>query len=261
MENNFLKGKLYASSDQGAIADAMTCGLQVIALVDTSQAYQYKSMGCVVISSLLPPPEAITDIINGNLPMGIAKYKQYLASPNREETVVCLLAALFQKPRGFLLYCEYDSDAEFHILETISSFFMEVFGIIIGVYRNPKFPATSVKDPAFDYRIADLLFVNNFIDRAMFAMMIPPNAIPSPRACSVLLRHINYGFNTMEDCVRACMGMLQNIRVEVQTGKIAPLILTPPGLTPGQIDELKQRKVEEQVLNGGNVVNGDVKQG
>lgn len=256
MENNFLKGRLYASSDQGSIADAMTCGLQVIALVDTGQAYQYQSMGCVVVSSLLPPPESITDIINGNLPMGIAKYKQYLASPNREEAIVCLLAALFQKPRGFLLYCEYDPDKEFHILETLSSFLMEVFGIIVGVYRNPKYPATSIKDPGFDYRIADLLFVNNFIDRKTFAMMIPPNAIPSPRACQALLRHINYGFNSMEDCVRACMSMLQDIRVEVTTGKVSPMLIIPPGLTPEQMDEVKKRKVEEQVLNAGNVVSG-----
>lgn len=254
MENTFLKGKLFASSDQGSIAAAMTCGMQVIALVDTGQAYTYQSMGCVVISSLLPPPEAITEMLNGNLAGGIQIYKSYLASSNREETMVCLLAALHQKPMGFLLYSEYDPDKEFHILETICSFLGEAFGIIVGVFGNPKFPATSVRNPQFDYRIADLLFVNNFINREMYAMMTPPDAVPSPRACQALLRHINYGFNSMEDCVRACLAMLNDIRMECQTGKINPMMIIPPGLTPQQLDEVKKRKVDEQVMNAGNVV-------
>ena len=39
MENVFIKGRLYATNDQGAIPDAMTKGYQVIALVDTQQSY------------------------------------------------------------------------------------------------------------------------------------------------------------------------------------------------------------------------------
>ena len=254
MENNFFKGKLFASCDQGSIAEAMTCGMQVIALVDVGQAYQYQSMGCVVISSLLPPPEVITDILNGNLPQGIQKYKMFLASSNNEQTIVCLLAALHQKPMGFLLYTEYDSDREFHILETISQFLVEVFGIIVGIFRNPKYPATSIKDPQFDYRIADLLFVNNFIDRKIYAMLTPLNAVPSPRACQVLLKHINYGFNSMEDCVKACLGMLNDIRQEIQTGKVNPMMIVPPGLTPEQMNILHQRRMEQEIIKSGNVV-------
>ena len=268
MENPFIKGRLYATNDQGAIPDAMTCGIQVIALVDTQQSYIYQQRGCVVLSSLLPPPEAITDILNGNVPMGIQRYKAYLASPGREDIVVGLLAALVQKPRPFLLYAEYDPDVEFHILETLTSFFMEAFGIIIGWYRDPKRPATSIRTPEFDYRIADLLFANGnfdpntgikygYIDRRTYALMIPPDAVPSPRACQALLSTVNYGFQTMEDCVKVCMSMLEDIRTEAKTGKISPMGFTKADLSSAAMEEIRKRKVEAQVLKAGNVVTGN----
>lgn len=268
MENTFIKGRLYATNDQGAIPDAMTCGCQVIALVDTQQSYIYNQRGCVVLSSLLPPPEAITDILNGNVPMGIQRYKAYLASPGREEVVVSLLAALVQKSRNFVLYAEYDPDVEFHILETIMSFFAEAFGVIIGWYKDPRRPATSIRTPEFDYRIADLLFTNGkydpvsgikygLIDRRTYACMIPPDAIPSPKACQTLLSTVNYGFQTMEDCVKVCMSMLEDIRTEAKTGMRNPMGFTKADLSSAAMEEIRRRKVEAQVMNAGNVVTGN----
>lgn len=257
VENPFIKGKLYATNDQGAIADAMTRGIQVIALVDTQQSYIYSQRGCVVLSSLLPPPEAITDILNGNVPMGIQKYKAYLAAPGREEVVVSLLAALVQKPRAFLLYSEYDPDIEFHILETIMSFFAEAFGIIIGWYGDPKRPATSIRAPQYDYTLSDLMFSNHFITAQTYAMTIPPDAIPSPKACQILLSRVNYGFNSMEDCVKVCMAMLSDLRVEAKTGTFNPMGFTKADLSSSAMEEIRKRKVEAQVLRAGNVVTGD----
>ena len=268
MENPFIIGRLYATNDQGAIPEAMTCGIQVIALVDTQQSYIYNQRGCVVFSSLLPPPDAITDMLNGNVPLGIQRYKAYLADAGREKVVVNLLAALAQKPRTFLLYAEYDPDIEFHILETIRGFFAEAFGIFIGWYRDPKQPATSIRTPQFDYRIADLLFTNgrydpntgiqySFIDRTIYAMMIPPDAIPSERACQSLLRSVNYGFNSMEDAVKVCMSMLEDLRTEVKTGRFNPMGFTKADLSSAAMDEIRKRKVESQVLKAGNVVTGN----
>jgi len=93
MENRFLRGRLYASNDPGAIPDAMTSGYTVIALVDVGSSMNYPN--CAIMSSLLPPPDAISDILNGNVPMGIQRYINYLMDPAREDTVVCLLAALY----------------------------------------------------------------------------------------------------------------------------------------------------------------------
>jgi hypothetical protein len=247
MENPFLRGRLYSSNDPGAIPNAMASGFTVIALVDVGNSLQYPN--CAIMSSLLPPPDSITDIINGNVPLGIQRYMVYLGEPAREDTIVCILAALYQKPCNFLLYTEYDADREFHILETISGFFANVFGIVIGSYMNPRMPAYSVSTPQFEFTIADLLFVNGFISAREYARMMPPRVLPSPRACSVLLRNINYGFKNMEDCAKACVGMLNDIRKEMQTGKQCPVLIVPPNLTKDALDELRNRKVNQMVMN------------
>ena len=242
MENVFIKGRLYATNDQGAIPDAMTKGYQVIALVDTQQSYIYSQRGCIVFSSLLPPPEVITHILNGNIPLGIQQYKVYLASSSVESVMASIVAALIQKPAGFVIYTEYDPDVEFHILETIMSYFAEVYGIIIGWYGDPNRPATSMRSSVFDFRISDLLFTNGrydqntgvfytLIDRNTYAMMTPPDAVPSPKACQILLSSVNYGFQTMEDCVKVCMAMLEDIRTEAKTGMRNPMGFTKADLS------------------------------
>ena len=238
MENRFLRGRLYASNDPGAIPDAMTSGYTVIALVDVGSSMNYPN--CAIMSSLLPPPDAIADILNGNVPMGIQRYINYLMDPAREDTVVCLLAALYQKPTNFLLYADYEADNEFHILSTLSNFLGNAFGIIVGQYKVT--PAGSIACPAHDYTIADLLYVNHYISVQEYAMMIPPDAVPSARACSEILKHINYGFNSMEDCVRACLGMLNDVRTEITTGKQSPVLMATPVLSKDALVELQQRR-------------------
>jgi hypothetical protein len=246
MENPFLRGRLYASNDPGSIPDALSCGFVVIALVDVGNALQYPN--CAIMSSLLPPPDAITDILNGNVPLGVQKYTAYLADAAREDSIVCLLAALYQKPANFLLYTEFEPDREFHILETLSTFLANAFGIIVGGYRLPNRPALTMRSPQFDFTISDLLYVNGFITVQEYVRMIPPNAVPSPRAMSVLLRHINYGFKSMEDCARACMGMINDIRMELTTGKKSPIMMVTPTLSKDALVELHTRKVNQKVM-------------
>ena len=69
MENRFLLGRMYVTDDPGAVTHAMSCGFQVIALADVNEKDRYP--GCVILSSLLPPPNVIAEILNGNIPGGI----------------------------------------------------------------------------------------------------------------------------------------------------------------------------------------------
>ena len=108
MENPFLRGKMYASNDPGAIPDALSCGFTVIALVDVGSSLQYPN--CAIMSSLLPPPDAINDMLNENIPLGIQKYTAYLADAAREDSIVCLLAASYQKPCDFLINTKQNTD-------------------------------------------------------------------------------------------------------------------------------------------------------
>jgi hypothetical protein len=88
-------------------------------------------------------------------------------------------------------------------------------------------------------------------------MMTPPDAVPSPKACQILLSSVNYGFQTMEDCVKVCMAMLEDIRTEAKTGMRKPMGFTKADLSSAAMEEIRRRKVEAQVMNAGNVVTGN----
>jgi len=252
--NPFLKGFLWASNDPGAIPHALSMGYKVIALVDVGSAQYFPN--CSVVSSLLPPPNAIAAIINGDLPTGIALYKQYLFEEDKEEIIAVIIGGILQRPQNFLIYTEFDSDKEFHILSSIQAMFWNTFGIYIGQYGDETNPARSVFDPLFAYRIADTLFAHGFINFHMYSQMIPPMGqapmelcMPSPRACGLILQHVNYGFNTFEDCMRACMGMIANAREEAATGRINPMVAVRPNLSKDALMEIQKREVNLRVMD------------
>lgn len=221
MENRFLRGRMYVTDDPGAVTHAMSCGFQVIALADVNEKDRYP--GCVILSSLLPPPNVIAEILNGNVTGGIMAYKSYLASVDREEVVVTLIAALL-KPKNLLMYVEYDQNKEFHILETIMGFFAEAFGIVFGVYGDPNQPAITVASAQNDYVISDLLYVNNYITINDYVMMMPVAAVPSPRAVSLILKNSNRMFSSYDEAMRMAMAIINDLRTEISTGKYNPLL-------------------------------------
>lgn len=253
MTKPLIIGQLYATNDPGLVTYAMTCGVQVIALVDTGEAQYYP--GCNVLSSFLPPPDVISEMLDGDFATGIQKYKMYLASPQRESVVVSILGALHLTPKPYLFYTEFDPDREFHILETIMTFFREVFGIIIGWYGDRTRPFQFINSPQYVFTITDLLFVNNYIKDQDYAFLIPRDAIPSPRACSILLKDIQYGFRTQQDAIHVVMTILNNIRIQAhgQSGQINPLVFTHPCLPSNSLTELHDRRTEAQVYESGNV--------
>ena len=224
MENKWLPGRLYLSCEQPRIMDALQCGMYVIAVIDVAEERDPQYQGCCVMSSLLPPSSSITEMINGNLQKGIQLYYQYLLAPERETTITHILAALHQKPRNFLLYTEYDSNKEFHILETLGHFFFTTFGIGCGVFMNPQYPAFNVSHPQYDYAISNLLFSNGFINSRTYACMMPPNTIPTEKSCIRLSQTIPIRFQTKEEAMRYCIGLIANLREEEMTKKISPIV-------------------------------------
>lgn len=247
-DNRFLLGKIYASNDLGAIQHALSYGGRVIVIVDVNQKNDFP--GCVLLSNLLPPPDVITEFLDGNVPRAIQLYKAFLADVNREDTIVHILAALHHNPNNLLIYSELESDREFHILETIISFFKEAFGIAIGWYGNPDYPSISLDLPEYHFIIADLLFVNDLIDIKDYAIMTPVDALPSPRAAHKILQITNYGFRTIEEAMRFVLAILNDIRIQAQTGLINPIMFVDPQLPQNSLEELYQRRTEFQVLTG-----------
>ena len=261
-ENPMLGGKLWASNDPGSIPYAMSMGYIVITVVDVGESKNFPNT--VTISSLLPPPQAITEVINGEPQKAFNIYMAYLASPERDETIATILAAMYQKPVNYLLYTEYDSDQEFNILNTLAQFFARKFGIIIGHFNDTTNfpPAHNLGDYPYVCTVIDTIFCNGYMSLHDYARLFPHGphvpvqyTLPTMQACAMILRGINYGFNSPQDCMRACLGMLDDIRNEEKTGKINPMMATPT-LSKDALEQLRQRRVDNKVMQETSKQNG-----
>lgn len=267
----FLKSYAYRSTDNGAIPDALMRGFNVVVIVDVTEVPSYP--GCVAMSNLLPHPSLVylileTDRTDANYQQVVkqymAGYYAFLASPEREQSIVNLLASMYKTTHPILLYTEIDVERQFHPLEMVSSFLMNQFGIKVGDYTNlySNDPATSpgfLPDPKYIYQIVELLFTNAYISKEEYACLLPPVTIPGPRAVSILLSDFNHAFPTMESAVIAACNVVDTLRYQKQSGKICPVIELAL-----KLDDERQKQVNELVMNSqtrfGNKTMAELKQ-
>ena len=260
MANNqprpFLKSLAYRSTDSGAIPDALMRGFNVVVIVDVSEVQSYPA--CIAMSNLLPHPSLVYMILDTDLndpnfqqvqQQYLAGYYSYLASPERESSIVNLLASMYKTTHPILLFAELDVERQFHSLQLVSQFLLQQFGIVVGDYsnlytRDPQTQPGFLGEPQFVFNIIELLFTNAYISKEEYANMLPPGSIPGPRACSILLSDFNYAFPTMEAAVMAACNILDALRYQQQTGKFCPAIQ----LTQ-KLDEARQKQINDLVMN------------
>lgn len=256
MNNKFLKSNCYISDDFGMLNDARQRGLNILCLVEPEESSQYP--GCSIASLLLPHPIIITEFLNSdpnqmNYTMVLKKYlfdyQNYLASSELEQSIVNILAALYKVPKHLLLFCPTDQNKEFKILDSIVYFLSNTFGIIPGEYQyiftdNPAVAPRFIDTPAFRYIILDLLFINGFIDVKEYALTIPPNSIPSPRATSKLLQLVNQPMPDLKSAIITAINIIESVKRENKTGKISPLIETRNNLS-----QEMENKIDNAIFN------------
>lgn len=251
-----LQGNLYCTNDPGAVQDALACGFAIIALVDIDQEARFRGMpNTVVMSNLLPSAEAISSFINGDINGGFGMYLQYLSSPEREESVVCILQALYGhrqqiKFSNYLLYAEFEPDQDFHILDTLRMFFFNSFGINIGYYKDPNNPAFNVSNEQFNYAIANLLFTNGKITKEEFAMYLPVNSAPTDSSCALLLNDLQYQPRSLEDALRVCCSYVNQIRDEISTGRTSPFVRVSKCMDDKVEKDITKRVMESKTRFG-----------
>ena len=252
----FLKSYAYRSTDNGAIPDALMRGFNVVVIVDVSEVESYP--GCVAMSNLLPHPSLVYLILDTDLsdPAYKAKLDQYLvgysaflASPEREQSVVNLLASMYKTTHPILLYTEIDIERQFHPLMVLTQFLYSQFGVIVADYnslfmQDPAVQPGFVPDPKFVYNIAELLFTNAYIGKEEYSYILPPGSIPGPRSVSILLSDFNYAFPTMQAAVVAACNIIDTLRYQKQTGKICPVIQMTQ-----RLDEARQQQISDLVMN------------
>ena len=252
----FLKSYAYCSTDSGAIPDALMRGFNVVVIVDVTDERAYPS--CIPMSNLLPHPSLVYLILNTdqNDPNYMAIQQQYmagyyafLASPEREQSIVNLLASMYKTTHPILLFTELDIERQFKPLQLLTEFLARQFGVIVADYsslfiNDPNTQPRFVYESQFVYNIIELLFINAYIGKEEYAYMLPPGVLPGPRAISILLADYNCVFPTMHEALVAACNILDMLRYQKQTGKICPVIQLSQ-----QLDEARQKQVNDLVMN------------
>lgn len=252
----FLKSYAYCSTDSGAIPDALMRGFNVVVIVDVTEVPSYP--GCVAMSNLLPHPSLIYAILDTDtndpnyqlkLQQYLSGYYAFLASPEREQSVVNLLASMYKTTHPILLFTELDVERQFQPLRMVSEFLARQFGIKVADYSaiftdDPRVQPGFANAPEFVYNVVELLFTNGYIDKEEYALMLPPGAVPGPVAVKILLTDYNHAFPTMQEAVVAACNILDMYRYQKQTGKLCPAIQ----LTQ-MLDEARQKQINDLVMN------------
>jgi hypothetical protein len=257
---SFLKSYAYRSTDTAAIPDALMRGFNVVVITDVPDAPAYP--GCVVMSQLLPTASLCYTILNTDLkdPDYQMKQTQYLAqyydvlnSPEKEPVIANIIASLYKTNKPILFYTEPDIEQQFYPIEVVTKVLQNRFGIIVANYANmfiedPKLQPGFMPEPQYVYNIAEILFLNAYITKEEYSVILPADAIPSSRTISILLSDYNCALPTMQAAITAACNIISTYRFQQQTGTICPVI----NMT-AQLDDARAKQVKMIVQNSNTV--------
>ncbi len=135
-------------------------------------------------SILMPPYEAMMQLIDGNIQEFNKLYHEYLASPVPDKMIVLLIQALEQ---GINLLLYLDKDAEKTFATTLMEHFFYAYGIIIGTPTN-QFSY----DIAYDEILVSKMYIYGNISVEEFFVRYPQSAyIQDPVIVSKLIYDVH----------------------------------------------------------------------
>ena len=263
----FFKSYMYSTNDAGAIPVALQRGFYVVVILDKEEMQFYP--GCMCKSMLLPPPMLVlqlnsSELSDPNYPnifrQYMIDYHNYLLSTAVEGHIANLLAAMYCTTHPTLLYTEFETDHQFHILESIHMLFEKAFGIRIGMFEefitgvaNPTRGAGFIMNPVTVSRVLDLLFKNGYVSELEFAKKYPVDMqgreiVPlSEGACSLLLAKYNCVFPDLRSSIIAAYNILHDYRNQAISGQICPVVKVKEQLDQARMQEINN--IVSQVQN------------
>lgn len=214
-------GKMFISCRLDDVSNCIVNGGTVIALVD-DDVEKYRYINCAIMGVLLPPYESLSAEIDGDTQTAASIYYSYLMT--KIDIIANILAALNMN-KTILIHVPVEESMNFGFVTVFTSFFLNVFGISIGNDASVQ-PGIS-NEPVFVARRADALFINGLIPFDEYCAMMPINMPPSENACGVMMRSINYRFNSMIECVNYCSQYINAVR-EQKSGMFSPVFRVKP---------------------------------
>lgn len=194
--------------------DITTCiqnGYSVIALTDDVEQFQYTPV--LTAGVLLPPYEALSADIDGNIQMSDNIYYQYLMGIDRMNVISTIIAALHMG-KNLAFYIPFDESVSFRFAANLVQFFITNFGIYIGDGIGLGFQPAPSLDISPQCEAARLEIIYNFdrMDFNQFCKEYPPNIIPTDICCAKIMQQFNYGFQSTDDCRQYCYQIINQNR-------------------------------------------------
>jgi hypothetical protein len=209
-------GNIFISNSIDDVRSAIASGVTVVALVDDADKYRY--INCVIMGNLLPPYEALSAEIDGNIDIANNIYYAYLGSPDKIAAIANILAAM-NMGKSILIYVPEEESMHFGFIKVFMAFFDNVFGICIGTAKTECIISQRVEHMA---RRADVLYINGLIPFDQYCLLLPPGVMPSEIACGMMMRELNYRFNSMQECIGYCSQYISAVRQQLTSDKICP---------------------------------------
>lgn len=197
-------GKTFYSTDINELMAAKSMGIKTIVIDD--DAPEFKRLGCVVLSILLPPFEAIDAELNGNIPASVSIYTQYLTSD-----IVCTQAfgaictALY-KGKDILFFISPDQAKNLNYGTILMNFMHDVFGITAGSLMYPESGILNNQIENIINRFS-VMYLMGFIPFELFCMEFPINANPNIDCCYKMISDLQLNpnqFNSQNDMIMFC---------------------------------------------------------
>lgn len=210
-------GKLFYSHDSQDIRIAIASHIPVMVLTDDNIA-QYRSLGCFILSMLLPPYESLSYEIDGNYEAAAKSYYDYLWQPQSLHCFGELFTALYSG-KSILLFVPSDEAINLKFPEILIGFLSYNFGIITGDIKNPNSANIIFDNPQTIAMMANIMYGNDYIPFEKYCELMPAiNGItPSEQVIAKIMKKFYYNFNTPDECVNFCMGIILNCKQQMLT--------------------------------------------
>jgi len=134
--------------------------------------------GVVMLSSLLPPPEAISAYLDGRPNDGANIYYNFLNNDNTCQNIISVLLKLFYTGRSIVLFIPRDEVTSINFISVFRDYLFDMFGVKIGDIRNINTAFVNPNIGQYANMINCLYLYDNlsFMD---FCMQYPDNCVMS----------------------------------------------------------------------------------
>ena len=213
-----LKGQIYITCDESVVMNSLY-NSKVIIIGEIDQEFVRRT-GAIPASIFLPPYQAASLFIEGDMTGYTQSYLQYLT--NKEpSTYIALILRTLMEGNNILLYLTQD-EAEMKYADILLSYLFENFGVCVGTPMHPY-----SYNPAYNTKVCDIMYYFGLMNaQELFVNYTEPLLNPNLIPLLIQEMHPYMGQNinpTIEDYAAYFNNYLQAVKRNNNTFLINPI--------------------------------------